>query len=105
MFVSTRLRVLLLAALGLAGCPATAPVQDLSDTRQTIQAAEAAGAATLAPVPLARARDELKQAETYLQQHQYQDASRAAEQAHKSATEALKAAQSASGSTPPAAPH
>jgi len=100
MFVSMRLRALLLAALGLAGCPASAPVQDLSDTRQTIQAAEAAGAATLAPGPLARAHDELKQAEVYLQQHHYHDASRAAEQAHKSATEALKAAQAASGSAP-----
>jgi hypothetical protein len=104
MFVSMRLRAILLAALGLAGCPASAPVQDLSDTRQTIQAAEAAGAATLAPAPLARAHDELKQAELYLQQHHYHDASRAAEQAHKSATEALKTAQEASG-TPPNPPN
>ncbi len=54
------------ALLLLAGC-ATAPVQEMSDARQAIQAAEEAGAAEYAPEALQDARRLLTSAERKLQ--------------------------------------
>jgi hypothetical protein len=91
MFPPSRLRVLLAAALFAVGC-AGAPVQTMSDTRQAIRAAEAAGAATTAPVQLSAARDELKRAEDLIRAGEYRAARREAEAARAHAAEALAVA-------------
>jgi hypothetical protein len=92
MFSRSRLCGLLAAALLLGAC-AAAPVQTMSDTRQTIQAAEAAGAADVAPQSLAAARDGLKRAEDAIRVGDYRSARRAAEAARQSAADALAATQ------------
>ena len=98
----TRIRAggLLLASALLAGC-AGAPVQTMSDTRQTIRAAEAAGAERVAPEPLAAAREGLLKAKQHLDRHDYRAARREAEVARSHATEALQAAQAAGRSQDP----
>ena len=94
MFSRPGCRALLGAALHVAGC-AGAPVQTMSDTRQTIRAAVAAGASDVAPEALAAARDELRQAEELIRSGEYRAARREAEAAKQSATDALSAAQNA----------
>ena len=65
-------RVLLtVAALALAGCVTSPPVQEMSDARQAIKAAEAANAARLAPEVLQDARRFLAEAEQQIQQQAY----------------------------------
>jgi uncharacterized membrane protein len=83
---------LVAAAALLAGC-AGAPVQMMSDTRQTISAAEAAGASNVAPQALAAAREELHRAEQMLRNGEYREARREAEVARQSAADALSATQ------------
>ena len=92
MFSRSRLCGLVAAALLLGAC-AAAPVQTMSDTRQTIRAAEAAGAADVAPQSLAAARDGLKRAEDAIRVGDYRSARRAAEAARQSAADALAATQ------------
>jgi hypothetical protein len=92
MFSGSRLSGLVVAAL-LVGACAAAPVQTMSDTRQTIKAAEAAGAADLAPQSLAAARDSLKRAEDAIRVGDYRTARRAAATARQSAADALAATQ------------
>jgi hypothetical protein len=82
------------------GACAQAPVQDMSNTRQTIRAAEAAGAASVAPEPLASAREGLRQAEEHLKQGHYRAAQRAATDAREKAYEALQAAEAARSANP-----
>ena len=81
----------MVAAL-LSGC-AAAPVQTMSDTRQTIRAAEAAGASSAAPEALATAREELRRAEQMLRNGEYRAARREAEVARQNAADALNASQ------------
>jgi hypothetical protein len=71
----------------LAGC-ASAPVQQMSDARQAIAAAEQAGAARAAPAELAQAKQFLRDAELALRQHNF---ARANESATKARTAALGA--------------
>ncbi len=85
---------LLAVAALLAGC-VTPPVQTMSDTRQTIRAAEAAGAGDVAPQSLIAAREELRRAEQMLRNGEYRAARREAEVARQSAADALNATQSA----------
>ncbi len=73
-----------------AGCVGP-PVQTMSDTRQTIQAAEAAGAETTAPDRLSAARDGLKRAEDLIRAHDYRAARREALTARQNAAAALSA--------------
>ncbi|MBS0373367.1 MAG: DUF4398 domain-containing protein [Proteobacteria bacterium] len=94
MFSRWRLTGIVAASL-LVGACAVAPVQTMSDTRQTIKAAEAAGAAQLAPQPLAAARDGLKRAEDLLRAGDYRAARREAVAARQSAADALAATQRA----------
>lgn len=94
-FVFRRLAPLLVAGL-LAGACVGAPVQTMSDTRQTISAAEAAGADSTAPVALAAARDSLKRAEDLIRAGDYRAARREAAAAHQSAAEALSLARGTS---------
>src|SRR5262245_50299767 len=78
----------------LPGC-AGAPVQEMSDARQAISAARAAGAAESAPEPLAQATELLTNAEQALQKHDYRTARRKAEEAHAQAITALNLASKA----------
>jgi cell division septation protein DedD len=95
MFFRSRLCGLVAAALLLGAC-AGAPVQDMSDTRQTIKAAEAAGAANVAPAALAAAREHLKRAEELIQAQKWREAGREAVAARQNAADALAATQQAS---------
>ncbi|MEJ2516067.1 MAG: DUF4398 domain-containing protein [Gammaproteobacteria bacterium] len=76
----------------LAGC-ASAPVQEMSDARQAIDAAEQAGAAAVAPAPLSEARFLLNSAEAKLARKAYNGARVDARQARQKAAEALAAAR------------
>jgi hypothetical protein len=79
----------------LASACAGLPVQEMSDTRQTIRAAETAGAERAAPESLAAAREGLRRAEDLLRQREYRAARREAEDAHAKAVDALRRAQAA----------
>lgn len=61
-----------------AGCAATPPVQEMSDARQAIRAAERAGAAHAAPEVLAQARELLERAQAGLESGAFTDARQSA---------------------------
>ena len=82
----------LVATVVASGC-AGAPVQEMSNARQTIRAAQDAGAAQYAPQSLGEAQGLLSQAETALHRHEYRAARRHAMEAHDKAAEALHAAE------------
>lgn len=95
------IRTCFAAAIVVAlGACAQAPVQDMSNTRQTIRAAEAAGADASAPESLASAREGLRRAEEHLRHRQYRAAQRAATGAREKAYEALQAAEAARSPDP-----
>jgi hypothetical protein len=81
------------ALLVLAAC-ASAPVQEMSDARQAIQAAEEAGAATYAPDVLQEAKRLLTSAERKLQREAYTGARLDAREARRKAHEALRESRS-----------
>lgn len=89
---------LLLCVVAVAGC-AGAPVQEMSNARQAVRAAEKAGAATLAPELMTEARQALRSAEFHLRQGEYRTAREAAELARDKAVEARRVAES-SAKTP-----
>ena len=94
----TRLFALVLAAVWLffaAGCK-TAPVQEMSEARQAIEAARAVGAEQYADTALKRALSSLKTAEQMLNDRRFRDARRSARQARDEAIQARQAAQDAS---------
>lgn len=78
--------------LVLSAC-AGPPVQEMSDARQAIQAAEAAGAQKWAPVPLSQARDFLDSAEKKLEKRAYNGARNDARQARQKASHARTIAE------------
>lgn len=87
----TSLRLALLWALtGLTAC-AGAPVQEMSDARQAIRAAQNAGAADKAPEVFQEAKLLLGTAEQSLRRGAYREARRAAENARDRAAVALAA--------------
>ena len=86
----------LAAALSASGC-ASAPVQQMSNARQAIRAAQDAGAAQAAPATLAEAQRLLTQAEGSLKNHFFRAARRNAVAAHAKAVEALQATTSQGG--------
>lgn len=90
MFQGLRPCAIVAACVLLGGC-ANAPVQAMSDTRQAIQAAEAAGAQQAAPDKLQAARDGLKRAEDLIRAHDYRAAKREARTARQLAADALAA--------------
>jgi hypothetical protein len=90
----------LLSGAVLAGC-AGAPVQEMSNARQAVKAAERAGAATVAPEVMGEARLRLKSAESHLRRGEYRDAREEAELARAKAVEARRVAED---SAPQAAP-
>ena len=84
----------LLAGATLAGC-AGAPLQEMSDARQAVRAAERAGAEKHAPEPLAEARQLVEQARLNMQKGEYKAAREDAERARDKATEARRLAEAA----------
>ncbi|MFP6828408.1 MAG: DUF4398 domain-containing protein [Gammaproteobacteria bacterium] len=95
--VTTRLFALLVAVF-VVGCATSPPVQEMSDARQAIAAAEDADAARLAPATLDDARRFLSQAETQIRERSFTMARSNAIRAKNSAGDALQASQEASRS-------
>ena len=89
-------------AWSLAAC-AGAPVQEMSDARQALRAAQAAGADEYAPTPLAEAERLVGVAQAELEQRDYRSAQQAAVEARKQALQALESARAAR-QVPEAAP-
>jgi Domain of unknown function (DUF4398) len=79
--------------LSLSACATSPPVQEMSDARQAISAAEQADAARLAPVPLGDARRFLAEAEGQLKQEAYGLARMNAVRAKNRAVQALQATE------------
>jgi hypothetical protein len=71
----------------LVGC-ASAPIQQMSDARQALQAAEQAGAPELAPIEFKQANRHLTKAEHAMEVAEYRRARAEAEQAQGQATDA-----------------
>ncbi len=88
--------VLVLVAAGwaatLAGC-AVAPVQEMSDARQAIEAAAQAGGDVKATQQMREARTALAQAEVALRNVRYKQARQLAQQARVKAIAAQQAAE------------
>ena len=92
----TRVLPLLVAVLALSACAAP-PVQEMSDARQAIQAAETAGASQYAPVVLRQAKDYLFSAEQKLEKRAYNGARNGARLAKQKATHARSIAETIGG--------
>ena len=82
--------------LCLAAC-ASAPVQEMSDARQAISAARAAGAEVRAPADFRAAQSAIERAESRLQVHEYSQARIDAVEAKREASAALTHSQSPGG--------
>jgi hypothetical protein len=94
---STCLLTLILAVAvlpGLTAC-AVAPVQEMSDARQALKAAEQAGAAEFAADSLERAQSLLREAEAELSKRRYNEAREDANAAKAEALVALRTAEKA----------
>lgn len=83
--------VLLVVGFTTSGCVTSPPVQEMSDARQAIMAAEDAGAKDSAPTALRAAHDYLKSAEKKLKRKAYNGARADAIDARRKALEALNA--------------
>jgi hypothetical protein len=94
------LALALLSGAVMGGC-AGAPVQEMSNARQAIRAAERAGAPTVAPELMSESKQLLKSAESYLRRGDYRAARDEAELARTKAVEARRVAEDA---TPPPKP-
>lgn len=86
--------VLLAVTLTVAGCIGW-PVQEFSDARQAISAAQKAGAEKYAPATLAEARKQLSDAKASANRGDYRTARDEAGQAREKAIEARQAAEKA----------
>ena len=95
----SRLILVFACAACLVGCKGP-PVQDMSDARQAIAAARAAGAADLAPIELKAAQNALAAAESDIQLQRFTRARLAAQDAKLHAGAALTHARQSSA--PPA---
>ncbi len=84
-----------LVAGWLMACAASAPVQEISDARQAIAAAEEADAEQFAPQTLSEAREFLLQAEALIREGSYNLARDDALRARTFAISALQASQAA----------
>jgi hypothetical protein len=90
---------LLFAALTLtAGC-AGAPLQEMSDARQAIGAAQRAGAEKHAPALLSEAQKLVESARIHLTKSEYREARDEAERARDKASEARRIAEYVTKST------
>ena len=84
-----------MAALTVAGCVTAPPVQEMSDARQAISAAEQGDAARLAAATLSDARRFLAEAERQIQEEAYGPARMNAVRAKNRAVTALRSSQAA----------
>ena len=84
---------IILLTLVIASCAVGPPVQEMSDARQAIAAAEESNAATLAPDDLDEARRLLEEAESQLRERNYGLAQDSALLARDRAVDALQATQ------------
>ncbi len=84
---------IMVGLLSTIGACASAPVQEMSNARQAIMAAEDAGAAENAPELLNEARQLLEDAEDKLQRHAYSGAKRDAVKAREKALDAINASE------------
>lgn len=104
MHLSTRFRLRLVAiallTAGIAAGCAGAPVQEMSDARQALRAAETAGAEEHAPELLAEAERLLASARSNLYKGEYRAARDEAEQARDKAMEARRVAEQAKAAPP-----
>ncbi len=98
----SRLIAVFIGIACLAGCRG-APVQEMSDARQAIEAARVAGAEVRAPGDLAAAQEAITRAEQRLNEQEYGRARRAALEAKHHAAMALAAAERSGA--PVNAPH
>jgi hypothetical protein len=87
------LRGFLLAVAIFLGACAGAPVQEMSDARQAIRAAEAAGAEKKASVEMTQARELIKAAEEDIRQGDYRQAREHARLSRETAIEARRLAE------------
>lgn len=87
----------------LSAC-AGLPAQEMSDARQALLAARAAGAQRVVPATLEDAQARLQRAEAALRIHDYREARREAVEAGDRAREALLAAESLPPGSPPSPP-
>jgi hypothetical protein len=99
----SRLIVVLVGVVCLLGCQTGPPVQEMSDARQAIVAAAAAGAVPGSSPEYDAAQAAIARAEAHLQAQEYQRARLAAQQAKHHAANALANAQRAEAAAPP--PH
>ena len=99
----SRLIVVLIGVFCLLGCRMGPPVQEMSDARQAIVAAAAAGAIPGSSPEYDAAQAAIGRAEKHLQAQEYARARLAALQAKHHAAAALANAQHADASAP--APH
>lgn len=90
-----RVLSMLAAIWAVAACVTAPPVQEMSDARQAINAAEEADAAKLAPESLGDARRFLEQAEAQIQQQAYGPARMNAVRAKNRAAQALRSSVAA----------
>lgn len=97
--MTTKLTLLAVAILALAAC-ATAPVQEMSDARQAIRSAEAAGAVQRSPDNLRAAQRLLQEAQGRLEAGAYDDARRYALDARDEAIKARERALQPPASQP-----
>jgi RecJ-like exonuclease len=100
----SRLIVVLVGVVCLLGCSTGPPVQEMSDARQAIVAAAAAGAIPGSSPEYDAAQAAIGRAEKHLQAQQYERARLAALQAKRHAAIALANAQRAEASAAPV-PH
>ena len=98
-FVLAILTLTALLALQLSGC-AGAPVQEMSNARQAVRAAQQAGAAKYAPDAMAEAERLLQSARTNQSKGEYGVAREEAEQARDKAMQARREAEAATASQP-----
>lgn len=84
----------------LAGCAISPPVQEMSDARQAIRAAQEVQAGKHAAATLGQAEELLTHATRSLEQGQYEDARQAALAAKEKAITARDRAMEAGGGTP-----
>ncbi|HME38995.1 MAG TPA: DUF4398 domain-containing protein [Steroidobacteraceae bacterium] len=100
----TRLFAAILCVVCLIGC-ANAPVQEMSDARQAIAAARAAGATTATSPDFYAAQAAIGRAETHLQAQEFERARLAALEAKHHAAAALASANTQHAETPVTLPH
>ncbi len=99
-----RLFAVVIGILCLTGCPSGPPVQELSDARQAIAAANTAGLTPSTSPDLYAANAAITRAQAHLEAREYVRARLAAEAAKRHATAALNVSAHAAESPPGAGP-